>query len=156
MGSPTTTSSWRTRCGCLALCSRPAAPVVVGGGTIGGWASVFARSGGVASVVVLERGLVGQGASSRAAGIARAQGGTAAAVQLGRWSIDFYRRQSEELGVDSGFREQGYLLLAVTPEDVHQAHERMDMQTGLGLDVRWVDPQEAAALNPTLSPEVIL
>ena len=130
--------------------------VVVGGGTIGGWASVFARSVGAASVVVLERGLVGQGASGRAAGIVRAQGGTPAAVQLGRWSIDFYRRQSEELGVDSGFREQGYLLLAVTPEDVDQAHERMDMQTDLGLDVRWVDPQEAAALNPTLSPEANL
>jgi sarcosine oxidase, subunit beta len=130
--------------------------VVVGGGTIGGWASVFARSSGAARVVVLERGVVGQGASSRAAGIVRAQGGTPAAVQLGRWSIDFYRRQPGELGVDSGFREQGYLLLAVTDDDVRSAHERMAMQTEVGLDVRWVDPQEAAVLNPTLSPEAHL
>ena len=58
--------------------------VVVGGGTIGGWASVFAKEAGLGRVVVLERGLVGMGASSRAAGIVRAQGGTAATVALGR------------------------------------------------------------------------
>ncbi|MFL5676808.1 MAG: FAD-dependent oxidoreductase, partial [Chloroflexota bacterium] len=49
--------------------------VVVGAGTVGGWASVFARAQGADSVVVVERGQVGSGASSRAAGIVRAQGG---------------------------------------------------------------------------------
>ena len=68
--------------------------VVVGAGTIGGWASYFAKTDGAGRVVVLERGLVGMGASSRAAGIVRAQGGTPATVALGRWSIDFYRRQA--------------------------------------------------------------
>jgi sarcosine oxidase, subunit beta len=63
--------------------------VVVGAGTVGGWASVFAAAAGVGRVVVLERGLAGDGASSRAAGIVRAQGGTPATVALGRWSIDF-------------------------------------------------------------------
>src|SRR6185295_18629634 len=43
--------------------------VVVGAGTIGGWASAFLAEGGAGRVVVVERGLVGQGASSRAAGI---------------------------------------------------------------------------------------
>ena len=71
--------------------------VIVGAGTIGGWASVFARSDGIGRVVVLERALVGMGASSRAAGIVRAQGGTPATVALGRWSIDFYRGQSGRL-----------------------------------------------------------
>ena len=67
--------------------------VVVGAGTVGGWASVFARASGVGRVVVVERGLAGMGASSRAAGIVRAQGGTPATVALGRWSIDFYNGQ---------------------------------------------------------------
>ena len=71
--------------------------VVVGAGTIGGWASVFAAEAGVGRVVVLERGLAGMGASSRAAGIVRAQGGTPATVALGRWSIDFYRGQAARL-----------------------------------------------------------
>ncbi len=126
--------------------------VVVGAGTIGGWASWFAATSGVGRVVVLERGLAGQGASSRAAGIVRAQGGTPATVALGRWSIDFYRRQAAEIGTDSGFRELGYLILAVTAEDERAGRARVAMQQTKGLPVRWLTPAEAAAINPTLAP----
>ena len=58
--------------------------VVVGAGTIGGWASVFARESGAGRVVVIDRDLVGQGASSRAAGMVRAQGGSPDTVRLGK------------------------------------------------------------------------
>ena len=61
--------------------------VVVGAGTIGGWASVFAREAGAKRVLVLERETAGSGASSRAAGMVRAQGGTPDTVRLGAWSI---------------------------------------------------------------------
>ncbi|HET9346474.1 MAG TPA: FAD-binding oxidoreductase [Candidatus Limnocylindrales bacterium] len=125
--------------------------VVVGAGTIGGWASYFAKTDGVEKVVVLDRGLVGMGASSRAAGIVRAQGGTAATVALGRWSIDFYRRQAGMIGTDSGFRELGYLILAVTEDDERAGRERVAMQRGQGLDVEWLSVDEAAATVPTLS-----
>ncbi|MGH2525421.1 MAG: FAD-dependent oxidoreductase, partial [Actinomycetota bacterium] len=102
--------------------------VVVGAGTIGGWASWFARRNGAKRVVVIERDLAGKGASSRAAGIVRAQGGTRETVALGRWSIDFYNRQHDLLGTDSGFRELGYLLLAVTSRDERERRERVAMQ----------------------------
>ena len=125
--------------------------VVIGGGTIGGWASYFAASSN-ARVVVLERGRVGSGASSRAAGIVRAQGGTPATVALGRWSIDFYRSQPDLFGFDSGFRELGYMLLAATERDVEDARSRIEMQRAEDLDVRWLEPQAAALEAPTLSP----
>jgi sarcosine oxidase subunit beta len=128
--------------------------VVVGAGTIGGWASVFAAEAGVGRVVAVERGLAGMGASSRAAGIVRAQGGTPATVALGRWSIDFYRGQSAAYGTDSGFREQGYLILAVTEEDERIGRDRVAMQRGAGLDdVRWLGPAEAAATVGTLAAD---
>ncbi len=135
------------------MAKRSADVVVVGAGTVGGWASVFAAADGARTVVVLEQGLVGQGASSRAAGVVRAQGGTPATVALGRWSIDFYRTQRARHGSDSGFRELGYLILAVTRKDEREGRERVAMQRDTGLDVRWVDAEEAVALNPTLSPE---
>ena len=127
--------------------------VVVGAGTVGGWASWFARRNGAKRVVVLERDLVGQGASSRAAGIVRAQGGRPETVALGRWSIGFYRSQRELLGTDSGFRELGYLILAVTRRDEREGLERVEMQRAAGLEVRWVSAEEAVALNPTLASE---
>ncbi|HEU4918763.1 MAG TPA: FAD-binding oxidoreductase [Candidatus Limnocylindrales bacterium] len=127
--------------------------VVVGAGTIGGWASVFAADDGVGRVVVLEAGLAGQGASSRAAGIVRAQGGTPATVALGRWSIDFYNGQPARYGTDSGFRELGYLILAVTEADEREGRARVGMQRAAGLDVEWLTAAEAAARIPTLAPD---
>jgi sarcosine oxidase, subunit beta len=125
--------------------------VVVGAGTVGGWAAWFAAELG-ARVVVLERGEVGEGASSRAAGIVRAQGGTPTAVRLGSWSIDFYERQRSLIGTDSGFRRLGYLLLARTAEEALEARARIEMQRAAGLEVRWVEPAEACRLNPSLAP----
>ena len=127
--------------------------VVVGGGTIGGWASVFAKEHGLGRVVVVERGLVGMGASSRAAGIVRAQGGTPATVALGRWTIDFYRGQQAAYGTDSGFRELGYLILAVTADDERAGRERVAMQQAEGLEVRWLTPDEAVQAVPSLGRE---
>jgi sarcosine oxidase subunit beta len=124
--------------------------VVVGAGTVGGWASVFAASE-LGRVVVLEQGLVGQGASSRAAGIVRAQGGTPATVALGRWTIDFYRRQSATYGTDSGFRELGYLILAITADDERAGRERVAMQRREGIDVEWLSGDGAHDLIPTLA-----
>jgi len=124
--------------------------VIVGGGTVGGWASVFARESGAERVIVLEAGTVGSGASSRAAGIVRAQGGTAATVALGRWSIEFYRSQPARYGIDSGFRELGYTILAVSEADERTTRERIVMQRANGLDVHWVDVAEAARLTPIL------
>ena len=128
--------------------------VVVGAGTVGGWASVFAAADGVGRVVVLERGLAGLGASSRAAGIVRAQGGIPATVALGRWSIEFYRGQELAYGTDSGFRELGYLILAVTEDDERAGRERVAMQQAAGLtDVRWLSADEAVSIAGSLSPE---
>jgi sarcosine oxidase, subunit beta len=125
--------------------------VIVGGGTVGGWASVFARKQGAKRVVVLEKGVVGQGASSRAAGVVRAQGGTRETVALGRWSIRFYRGQRDAYGTDSGFRELGYLILAVSRTDERAGRERVEMQHEAGLDVSWLSADEAVAINPTLA-----
>ncbi|MEA2522234.1 MAG: hypothetical protein QOI81_1880, partial [Actinomycetota bacterium] len=88
----------------MAVRGKSADLVIVGAGAIGGWASWFAANDlGAERVVVLEQGVVGQGASSRAAGMVRAQGGSPDTVRLGMWSIAFYRRQQRLLGTDSGF-----------------------------------------------------
>jgi len=81
----------------------------------------------------------------------RAQGGSPDTVRLGMWSIAFYRRQQRLLGTDSGFGEQGYLILAHTAPDERRARERVEMQRSVGLDVRWVDAAEVRRLNPTLA-----
>jgi sarcosine oxidase subunit beta len=130
--------------------------LVVGGGTIGAWCAYFLRRSGVRRVTLLEKRTLGQGASSRAAGIVRTQGGTGWAVQLGEWSRRFYLSQADELGIDSGFVQQGYLLPCFTEADVAAARDRMAMQNSLGICVRWLEPGELDELNPALAPGLTL
>ena len=118
------------------------------------WLGVGVRQGGRAGrVVVLERGLAGRARRRAQPGIVRAQGGTPATVALGRWTIDFYNGQQAAYGTDLGFRELGYLILAVTEEDERAGRERVAMQRANGLDVAWLDAAEAAAAAVTLSPD---
>jgi sarcosine oxidase subunit beta len=130
--------------------------VVVGGGTVGGWCAYFLRRSGLDRVVLVEKRTLGQGASSRAAGVVRTQGGTPWAVQLGEWSRKFYLGQHDEIGIDSGFTPQGYLLPCFTEADVAAARVRMAMQNELGLSVRWLEPGQLDALSPTLTPGLTL
>ena len=132
--------------------SETADAVVVGGGTVGAWCAYFLRRSGLQRVVLIEKRTLGHGASSRAAGVVRTQGGTPWAVKLGEWSRKFYLNQNGELGTDSGFTPQGYLLPCFTAADVAAARERMAMQNALGLSVRWLEPGQVDVLNPTLAP----
>jgi sarcosine oxidase, subunit beta len=73
-------------------------------------------------------------------------------VQLGEWSRQFYLHQGDEIGIDSGFTPQGYLLPCFTEADVTAATQRMAMQIELGLAVKWLEPGQLDTLNPTLAP----
>jgi sarcosine oxidase subunit beta len=126
--------------------------VVVGGGTVGAWCAWFLRQAGLRRVLLVEAGSLGKGASSRAAGMVRAQGGTEVAVRLGIWTRDFYAGQREHLAVDSGFVAQGYCMPCFTEPQVAETRDRIAMQRALGLDVRWVDGDEFDALNPAVAP----
>jgi glycine/D-amino acid oxidase-like deaminating enzyme len=130
--------------------SATADAVVVGGGTIGAWCAWFLKRSGLPRVVLVEASRLGAGASSRAAGMVRAQGGTETAVRLGLFSRDFYADLAHQPGIDSGFVAQGYYLPCFTREEVATAHLRLAMQQRLGLDVRWVEPGEFDRQNPAM------
>ena len=136
----------------FSLCQHRSVPdqiadaVVVGGGTIGAWCAYFLRQAGLARVVLIEKDLLGQGASSRAAGVVRVQGGTPTAVRLSQWSRAFYLRQRDEIGTDSGFTEQGYLLPCFTEAEVAAAvrgwrcRPRSASRCGGWTRTRWTRP----------------
>src|SRR3979409_157701 len=92
--------------------------VVVGGGTVGAWTAVLLAESGVKNVVLVEASTLGDGASSRAAGMVRAQGGTETAIRLGLRSQEFYDASGERFPLDCGFRAQGYLMPSFTPIEV--------------------------------------
>jgi sarcosine oxidase subunit beta len=125
--------------------------VVVGGGTVGGWTACLLAEEG-RSVVLVEADTLGSGASSRASGMVRAQGGTEAAIRLGMFSREFYATQRDRYPLDSGFVAQGYLMPCFTDDEVLAAHDRIALQRSLGLDVEWWDGDEVDRRATGLAP----
>jgi len=125
--------------------------VVVGGGTVGAWTACLVAEEG-RSVVLVEADTLGSGASSRAAGMVRAQGGTEAAIRLGLFSREFYATQRDRYPLDSGFVAQGYLMPCFTDDEVSAAHDRIALQRSLGLDVEWWDGDEVDRRATGLAP----
>jgi sarcosine oxidase, subunit beta len=130
--------------------------VVVGGGTVGAWTAVLLAERGVRNVVLLEARTLGDGASSRAAGMVRAQGGTETAIRLGLRAQQFYLASGDRFPLDCGFVAQGYLMPCFTDVEVGQAHERIALQRSLGLEVQWLSGADIDNRHTGLTPGATL
>ncbi len=108
--------------------------VVVGGGITGSLTAFrLARRGW--AVTLLEARHVGAGSSSRTAAGIRQQFSTPETVVGMRYSVDFYRRYTEEVGgTTSPIVQNGYLFLYATQEDWDAARARVRVQRAAGLD----------------------
>ena len=115
---------------------------IVGGGNLGLWTAhrLAARSFG--TIAVLERGWAGGGATTRSAGVVRQQGGSFTAAVLGRSSRTLYLELGDRLGIDSGFREHGYYIMAQSEGDKNVFLELIKVRAEAGVDSIWVDPAE--------------
>jgi sarcosine oxidase subunit beta len=135
---------------------RSADVVVVGGGTVGAWTAVLLAESGVPNVVLIEARTLGDGASSRAAGMVRAQGGTETAIRLGLRTQEFYAASGDRFPLDCGFVAQGYLMPCFTDAEVEQAHERIALQRTLGLEVEWLSGADIDDRQTGLAPGATL
>jgi len=136
--------------------SRSADVVVVGGGTVGAWTAVLLAESGVPNVVLIEARTLGDGASSRAAGMVRAQGGTEPAIRLGLRTQEFYAASGDRFPLDCGFVRQGYLMPCFSDAEVGQAHDRIALQQSLGLEVQWLSGSQIDDRNTGLAPGATL
>lgn len=106
--------------------------VVIGGGITG---TLTARELLLAGheVHLLEGEHLGAGSSSRTAAGIRQQFSTPGTVRGMRYSVDFYRRLTEEIG-SSPIVQNGYLFLYDDPDQWAAAQARVAMQQQVGLD----------------------
>jgi sarcosine oxidase subunit beta len=135
---------------------RSADVVVVGGGTVGAWTAVLLAESGVPNVVLIEARTLGDGASSRAAGMVRAQGGTETAIRLGLRTQEFYAASGDRFPLDCGFVAQGYLMPCFSDAEVAQAHDRIALQRTLGLKVEWLSCADIDDRQTGLAPGATL
>ncbi|HEX8647669.1 MAG TPA: glycine oxidase ThiO [Thermoleophilaceae bacterium] len=135
--------------------------VVVGAGIVG-LASAWRAAQRGLSVLVVDRGLAGTGASGVAAGmlapVTEAEFGEEALLRLNlegaaAWP-GFAAELAERTGVDTGYRECGALVVAVDRDDLEEVRRLHAFQRSLGLDAEWLGGRDCRALEPGLSPRV--
>ena len=124
---------------------------IVGGGNLGLWTAYRLARRGFGRIAVLERGWAGGGATSRSAGVVRQQGGSETAAKLGKLGRRLYLELGEELGLDSGFIEPGYYIVAETEEERESFMRLVEVRRGAGVQNEWVEPEEGKRRFPGLN-----
>jgi sarcosine oxidase, subunit beta len=130
--------------------------VIVGAGNLGLWTAHQLAGRGFGRIAVCERHWAGFGATSRSAGVVRQQGGSETAIKLGKWSRELYLNLGDELGLDSGFTETGYFVLAATEAERAAFLDLVALRRACGVQNDWVDAATGRAMFPALDWENLL
>src|SRR6476659_2196116 len=131
--------------------------VVVGGGCMGASVAYHLARRGVTDLVLLEREkMLGAGSTGRNAGGVRHQFSNEANIRLSIESIALLERFADEVGHPIDFHQDGYLFLLSTSASVETFRRNVALQSGVGVDVHWLDAREAAALAPGLNSYGVL
>lgn len=144
-----------------ALRGRTHEVAVVGAGIVGLACAWRAAQRGL-SVAVVDRGRVGGGASSAAAGmlapVTEAEFGEEELLRLNlagaaAWPA-FAAELAERSGLGTGYRECGALVVAADRDDLGEIRRLHAFQRSLGLDAEWLGGRDCRRIEPGLSPRV--
>jgi glycine/D-amino acid oxidase-like deaminating enzyme len=127
---------------------------IIGGGIAGCAAAVALRKAGL-SVVLLERGMCGAGASGVNFGGVRQQGRDLAELPLARRSRALWDRLSELLGEDIEFQATGHIKLARSEADMAELERYARDAETYGLKLQILGANAARAELPWLGSKVV-
>lgn len=127
---------------------RTADAVVIGGGMMGMATAYNLAKLGMKNVVVLEKKTVASGSTGRCAAAFRATWGGELNIILGKACIDKYEHLKDELGMDIGLYQNGYLFMAYSDAQVENFKKCIKLQNSLGVPSRMLTADEAKELCP--------
>jgi len=122
--------------------------VIIGGGVIGASIAYHLAVKGVRDVVVVERDRLGAGSTSRNAGGVRLQFSTEINARLSLRSLPRLERFNDEMGVDPGFEQVGYLFLITNDRDAASFERSLQLWSRLGIPARRLDQGQVHELFP--------
>jgi len=128
--------------------------IIVGGGIMGASAAFFlARAG--KSVILLERGLVGQQASGTNFGNVRRQGRYLHQLPLSNRARDIWLRLPELIGEDCEFLPSGHLRVCYTREQADKVEAYANDSRAYGLDLEMISANALRDRYPYLSADLV-
>ena len=127
--------------------------IIVGGGIMGASAAFFLRKRGV-SVILLERGLIGQQASGVNFGNVRRQGRYIDQLPLANRSREIWLKLKELIGEDAEFMLSGHLRVGYRPEHEERMAKYAQDSQPYGLGLQMISGRALRERFPFLGPEV--
>lgn len=122
--------------------------VVIGGGINGTSVAYNLAKLGMKDVVVLEKNTVCSGSTGRCGAGIRAQWGTEMNCRFGLACVEKFEQLSDELGMDVGLNQSGYLMVAYQQSEYEQLQKNVALQNSLGYMTKIVSREEAKEICP--------
>ncbi len=129
--------------------------VVVGGGVMGASAAFHLAEAGV-DVVLVERGDLAGGSTSKAAGGVRANFSDELNIALGKRSLELFADFTSRPGQQVDLHRTGYLFVLTSADAVDDFEQAVALQQQLGVRAELVDPPRASELSPYLDTSGVL
>ncbi|NUW31637.1 FAD-binding oxidoreductase [Nonomuraea sp. SMC257] len=133
-----------------------ASVVIIGGGAMGVSSAYALAAAGVRDVVLVDKGPLGSGSTSKAAGGVRAQFSDRVNIELAVRSLETFDAFAERFGQEIDLHKPGYLFLLDTPAAVAEFEKNVAIQNDLGVPSRMISLREAAELSPLVDTEGLL
>ena len=130
--------------------------VVIGGGVMGASIAFHLAEAGVADVLLLDKGPLAGGSTSKAAGGVRAQFSDPVNIALGLRGLDAFEAFPERPGQEIDLHQPGYLFVLTDPEQVAVYERSVALQNAMGVPSRMLTADEAAELSPGIDTSDVL
>ncbi len=124
--------------------------VIIGGGVVGLSVAYHLALKRAGKIVLLEKGQLGEGSTSRCVGGIRTQFSTEINVRFSLESLKTFEHFEEEFGVDPEFKRIGYLFLATLEQEMEVFRENIKLQRSFGIPVEFLSPDEIGSRWPYL------
>ncbi len=109
--------------------------IIIGGGIIGTSIAAFLSEKKIGNIILLEKGMLGEGSTSRCAGGIRCQFTTPINIRFSLLSMKIFENFREMFGVDPEFHPSGYLFLAANREEFEGLKAGATLQHSFDIDV---------------------
>jgi sarcosine oxidase subunit beta len=131
--------------------------LILGAGVLGASVAYHLARRGVRDVVVIDRAPeLGGGSTAKATGGFRAQFDNETEVRLSLLSREKLLAFDQEVGVDSGYRQHGYLFLACSDTELETLRTAQTVQHACGVaEARMISAAEARELSPAIADDTI-
>lgn len=127
--------------------------VIIGAGIVGVAIAYYLAKSGRKNIVLLEKNSVCSGSTGRCGAGIRAQWGLELNCRMALASLDIFEQLEDELGMDIGLNQGGYLLVAYKDSEWNQFKKNVELQYHLGIETKIIGLSEAREICPGLDGE---